>query len=407
MCAVLVAFLGLLTLGEIFLNLNLGIDQMVLRDTLTDPRLPPGRMSIPAALGLIMLGSSLYFLGRKSPRDAMAAQILALVGLVDALLALLGYVYGAHGLYAVSHYTTMAMHTALVLVFLCLGVLFARPDRGLISVITSEYSGGQMARLILPMALTLPLLIGWLRLKGENAGLYGTGFGFALFATSNVIIFTILVWISAKSLNTRTAELARSADRYRFLADTMPQIVWTAKPDGNIEYYNKRWLDYTGMSIEEAKDWGWKPVIHPNDLQNCIERWTKAFTTAQDFEGEYRVKRALDGVYRWHIGRAFPLRSQTGEIIQWVGTCTDIDDQKRAHHELEKRVAERSVELAGAREKLQAVLDAATQVSIIAADTEGLITVFNRGAEQMLGYTSDEMAGKQSPVIMHLESEIL
>jgi PAS domain S-box-containing protein len=406
-CAVLVAFLGLLTLGEIFLNLNLGIDQMFLRDTLTDPRVPPGRMSILCAFGFFILGSALFLLGRKSPYDAMAAQILALIGLIDALLALLGYVYGVHGLYAVSHYTTMAVHTALVFVVLCLGALFARPDRGLISVITSEYSGGRMARIILPFALTLPLFIGWLRMKGELAGLYGTGFGFALFSTSNITIFTILVWISAKSLNRRTAELVQSAHRYRFLADAMPQIVWTAKPDGNLDYYNKRWFDYTGMTIEQTKDWGWKPVLHPDDLQNCIERWTMALTTACDYEVEYRFKRASDGVYRWHIGRAFPLRNQNSEIIQWVGTCTDIDDQKRANDELEKRVAERSVELAGAREKLQAVLDAATQVSIIATDTEGLITVFNHGAELMLGYTSEEMVGKQSSAIIHLESEVI
>jgi PAS domain S-box-containing protein len=90
-----------------------------------------------------------------------------------------------------------------------------------------------------------------------------------------------------------------------------------------------------------------------------------------------------------------------------VGTCTDIDDQKRANDELEKRVAERSVELAGAREKLQAVLDAATQVSIIATDTEGLITVFNHGSELMLGYTSEEMVGQQSSAIIHLESEVI
>jgi PAS domain S-box-containing protein len=337
----------------------------LLRDTLTDARVPPGRMSIPAAFGLFTLGSSLFFLGRKSPRGATVAQILALVGLVDAVLAVLGYVYGLHGLYAISHYTTMALHTALVFAFLCLGILFARPDRGLISVITSEFSGGQMARLILPLALALPLLIGWLRLRGEHAGLFGAELGFAFFATANIIIFTILVWVSAKSLNAHTAQLMQGADRYRFLADAMPQIVWTAKPDGSVEYNNKRWFDYTGMTIERAADSGWKEVLHPDDLQNTLERWKEALTTACNYEAEYRFKRASDGAYRWHIGRAFPLRNQDGEIIQWVGTSTDIDDQKRAHYELEKRVAERSVELAGAREKLQAVLDEATQQAMI------------------------------------------
>src|ERR1700722_13651530 len=101
------------------------------------------------------------------------------------------------------------------------------------------------------------------------------------------------------------------------------------------------------------------------------------------------------------------MRNEDGEIVQWVGTCTDIDDQKRARSELENRVAERSAELAGAKEKLQAVLDAATQMAIIAADTKGLITVFNRGAEQMLGYTAEEIVGKQSPALFHLESEII
>ena len=95
------------------------------------------------------------------------------------------------------------------------------------------------------------------------------------------------------------------------------------------------------------------------------------------------------------------------EVKEWVGTSTDINDQKQARHELEKRVAERSAELTGAKEKLQAVLDAATHVSIIAVDTKGLITVFNRGAEQMLGYTSEEMVGKQYPATFHLDSEIV
>jgi two-component system, sensor histidine kinase and response regulator len=406
-CALFVTLVGLLTLGEYLLNLNFGIDQMLLRDTLTDSRATPGRMSVPCAFGFLMLGSSLFFLARKSPRDAIAAQILALVALVDALLAFLGYVYGIHSLYVISHYTSMALHTSLAFVTLCVGILFARPGRGLISVITSEHSGGQMARLILPLAFTLPLFIGWLRLIGENAGFYGPAFGFALFATSNIIVFTILIWISAKSLNTRTAELEQSAHRYRFLADAMPQIVWTSKPDGNLDYYNKRWFDYTGLELEQTKDWGWKPVLHPDDVQNCVDRWTEAYTTGGNYEVEYRFKRASDGVYRWHIGRAFPLRNQSGEIIQWVGTCTDIDDQKRARSELETRVAERSKELAGARQKLQAVLDAATHASIIATDTAGIITVFNQGSEQMLGYTSDEMVGRETLAVLHLESEVI
>ena len=406
-CALLVGFVGLLTIVEYCLRLNLGIDEALLRDTWTDVRIsPPGRMSIATAFEFFVLGSSLFFLGRKKADDVIASQILALSCLVAAVFACVGYVYGVHGSHDISLYTTIAVHTAVFLVLLCLAILFARPDRGVIPALARAHNGRQIALLILPLALALPFLIGWLQLKGEQLGLYGPEFGLAFFATSNVILFTLLFWLSTKSLNRRTAASVQSADRYRFLADVVPQIVWTAKPDGKVDYFNQHWFDYTGTTIEQTRDWGWKNVIHPDDLQNCVERWTKAFTTFCDYEAEYRFKRS-DGAYRWHLGRAFPLRDQSGSIVQWVGTCTDIEDQKRARYELEKRVTERSTELAGAKEKLQAVLDAATDVAIIAADPNAIITVFNRGAEQMLGYTSDEMVGKQSPKILHLESEII
>ena len=210
-CALLVAFCGLLTLGEYCFGLNLGIDQTLVRDAWTDIHIsPPGRMSIATAFGFFMLGSSLFFLGRKSPQDAVASQILALGGLLTGLFACLSYVYGVDGLHSISLYTTMAVHTSLVLILLCLGALLAQPDRGLMDVFNSQYSGGQMARLILPLAFTLPLFIGWFRLQGERSDLYGTEFGLALFAASNIVIFTTLVWISAKSLNTRTARLAQA-----------------------------------------------------------------------------------------------------------------------------------------------------------------------------------------------------
>jgi two-component system sensor histidine kinase/response regulator len=406
-CASVVGCVGLLTFLEYLFHLNLGVDQALIRDTMDDSRRSPlGQMSAATAFGLFALGLSLFSLARKSSLAIFTSQILALIVLVDAVIGCLGYVYGVASLYAVSAYTTMAVHTAIVFVILCVGILFARPDRGLMSVIASKYSGGQMARYILPLAITLPFLIGWLRLEGQRRGLYGTEFGLALFATSNIITFTILIWLSARSLNGRALELVQSDHRYRFLADTMPQIVWTTKPDGNVDYFNQRWYDYTGQTIDQSKDWGWTPVVHPDDLQNCINIWKKSLATGDTYEVEYRFKRA-DGVYRWQLGRAFPLRNEKSEIIQWVGSCTDIDDQKKARTELEKRVEERTEELLIAKARMQAVLDAATQVSIIATNPEGLITVFNSGSEQMLGYTSEEMVGKLTPALFHLESEAM
>ncbi|HYJ45452.1 MAG TPA: PAS domain S-box protein, partial [Pyrinomonadaceae bacterium] len=129
-------------------------------------------------------------------------------------------------------------------------------------------------------------------------------------------------------------ELRRSEERYRYLADAMPQIVWTARADGHVDYYNQRWFEYTGLTIEETQGWGWQRVLHPDDLQPCLRRWARAVETGEDYEIEYRFRRASDGAYRWHLGRAVPARDEDGAILKWFGTCTDIDDHKRAEEAL-------------------------------------------------------------------------
>jgi len=136
------------------------------------------------------------------------------------------------------------------------------------------------------------------------------------------------------------------------LADAMPQIVWTANPDGGLDYYNQHWVDYTGMSVEETLGWGWAPVLHPDDLERCVDLWTTAYTTGKPYEIEYRFKRASDSSYRWHLGRALPVRDLEGKIVKWFGTCTDIDEQKQAILDVEIQVRLRTAELAAANERL-------------------------------------------------------
>ncbi len=157
------------------------------------------------------------------------------------------------------------------------------------------------------------------------------------------------------------AVLLEGSQRYSFLADNVPLILWTARPDGCLDYYNKSWFDYTGLNFEQTLNWGWRAAIHPEDLQRCIDRWTLSITTGQDYEIEYRFKRGADGAYRWFLGRASALRNAAGQIIQWVGTGTDIDDQKQAERnlrlgqsQLEERIAERTGELRQSNQALQA-----------------------------------------------------
>jgi PAS domain S-box-containing protein len=144
------------------------------------------------------------------------------------------------------------------------------------------------------------------------------------------------VVITQDITESKQAEVAlkQSELNFRTLADTMPQIIWTARPDGWLDYYNQRWYEYTGMTWEQTQGWGWKPVLHPDDLQKCVDVWSESVSTGKPYQIEYRFRRASDGQYRWHLGRAFPLRNEKGEVVKWFGSNTDIDDKKRTEETL-------------------------------------------------------------------------
>jgi PAS domain S-box-containing protein len=127
-----------------------------------------------------------------------------------------------------------------------------------------------------------------------------------------------------------TAEdaLRRSEDYLRLTIDTIPVLAWCTLPDGSNEFLNQRWLDYTGLTIEEARGWGWKVAIHPDDLPQLLEVWQGLLVSGRSGELEARLRRA-DGVYRWFLFRVEPLRDSQGTIVKWYGTNTDIDDRKR------------------------------------------------------------------------------
>jgi PAS domain S-box-containing protein len=129
------------------------------------------------------------------------------------------------------------------------------------------------------------------------------------------------------------AERDRTALLFRTLADTMPQMVWITRADGYHEYFNQRWYDYTGTTLEQTQGEGWQNILHAEDLQRTLEIWHNSLDTGTKYEIEYRLRRAADGEYRWHLGRALPLRDREGQIVRWFGSCTDIHDQKLAIEE--------------------------------------------------------------------------
>jgi PAS domain S-box-containing protein len=127
------------------------------------------------------------------------------------------------------------------------------------------------------------------------------------------------------------AELRReSEERYRFLAEAQPDQIWTALPNGELDYVNQRALDYFATSFPELVERGWTEVVHPEDLGRMLDRWQIALATGEPYENELRLRRASDGTFRWHLTRAIPMTDRSGAVVKWFGSNIDIHDQKRA-----------------------------------------------------------------------------
>lgn len=153
---------------------------------------------------------------------------------------------------------------------------------------------------------------------------------------SGIAVFASLA-MEFVSLVRRSAHEERE-NEFRALGEAVPQILWTAGPTGDIDWYNRGWYDYTGQTPEEAAGWGWQAVHHPDDFPEVMRRWPESVATGQPFEMEFRL-RGQDGAYRWFLTRGRPYRDGAGRIARWFGTNTDIDDQKRAA-ERSQRIAQ-------------------------------------------------------------------
>lgn len=153
--------------------------------------------------------------------------------------------------------------------------------------------------------------------------------------------------------------LRESERRFRVLADNISQFAWMADADGSLNWYNRRWYEYTGTNFEQMQGWGWRAVQHPDHVDRVAERWTIACRDGQAWEDTFPL-RGKDGQYRWFLSRAVPIRDAQGRVIQWFGTNTDITEQRvveeeldRHRADLEARVQERTRELRETYERLR------------------------------------------------------
>jgi PAS domain S-box-containing protein len=177
----------------------------------------------------------------------------------------------------------------------------------------------------------------------------------------------------------------RSEDQLRVIINRIPALAWSCLPDGTPEFLNQRWLDYTGMSTEQALDSGWKGAIHPEDLGNLMGAWERLLSSGEPGEVEARMRR-FDGEYHWFLFRAEPVQGEQGEVVRWYGTNTDIEDRKRAEgilHESEKSLRLLVDGIGG----LVAIMSPEGEVEFI--NNQGL-EYFGKTLEDLKGWTTSD-----------------
>jgi signal transduction histidine kinase/ActR/RegA family two-component response regulator len=218
-CALIVSLIGLLTLSEYLFGWQLGIDELLLADRSGDSPYP-GRIPLVGACNFLLLGLLLLLLdsgwgaGNRRQRGWLA-QWLAFALATVSFAMLLGFIYNAASLYRPANSSPVALHGVLLFLLLSPAALLARPDRGLVARLSSSDADGQLLRRLLPAVILIPPTLGWLRLKGQDAGLYGIDLGIAIFATTNVVVLSGLVWIAASGAREADAERRAAAQKMR------------------------------------------------------------------------------------------------------------------------------------------------------------------------------------------------
>ena len=382
-CAFTVALVGLLTLGEYLFGWDLGIDQLLFQE------LPgafgtssPGRMPPTAALNFLVIGLALLLLDVETRRGHRPAQLLALPAALTALLAVVGYAYGVTALYGIAPYTQMTLHGALTFLVLCGGILLAHPNGGLVRILSSEGPGGIAARRLLPAGIVIPLLLGWLRLQGQRAGLYDNVLGLALFAVANVIVFTVLVWLNAGSLHQADIQRLRAEAKFQGIVETAPDAIIGADPEGRIVLVNARAESLFGYTREELLGQAVE-ILLPERLRAAHEGRHAAYLSAPHSE-QMGARPDLFG--RRKDGSEFPVditlsALETEERIRVTSIIRGVTQRQQAERKFRK------------------LLEAAPDAMVI-TNPKGEIELVNTQTGELFGYRAEELQGQPVEILM-------
>jgi diguanylate cyclase (GGDEF)-like protein/PAS domain S-box-containing protein len=331
---------------------------------------------------------------------------MAVTIFIVAWVGLLGYLFGAVHLYSIGVFSTMAVHTAVAVLLLSVGVQATIPGSLLVWAARSQDAGGFALRQFLPVAAFVLPAIAYARLAGQQLGWYGTEFGLALMVTASSIIVCFVaarasgrltrmdterahVLAELETLNVdlerrvdeRTNDLAASEAWARSLAASAPIGIFHTDAAGACTYTNDRWQEICGIRAVDALGAGWKAGIHPNDRPEARAAWNRAAATATVFDAEYRVRRPTRDV-RWVHARATGVVDLAGNVTGFVGTLEDTT---------ERRVAE---------DQFRTAFESAP-IGMALKDRDGAFVQTNAALSDMVGYDSDELRSMPASSLVH------
>src|SRR5258705_8927770 len=176
----------------------------------------------------------------------------------------------------------------------------------------------------------------------------------------------------------------------QLLVDSIPALIHTGRPDGYLDYFNKPWLEYLGVTLDKVAGWNWTAYVHPEDVEGIVAKWRACLATGEIFEYETRVRRA-NGEYRWMFHRKVPLRDANGDIVKWYGSSFDIEERKAA----EQKIREQETELRN-------LLDLMPQ-QVFVFGPDGSPIYANQGAFEYFGVDADQLLSESRINFVHLD----
>jgi len=342
-----VGLLGLLTLLEFILGRDLGIDQWLFQEAPDAIKtLAPGRMAPASALCFLSLGLALM-VGGKTARSSRATALLAAITAFTALASGLAYLYDVENRYGLGYGAQMAFHTVLAFLVLAAGVVCLQPQRGVVALLRTQDAGGKIARHLLPTAILLPVLIGWLKLSGDRNGLFEADFGVVLVVLTYILALNLLIAWSARILSQADAERVRAhaaiqerEARLRLLLRTIPDLVWLKDTQGAYlacnstfeRFFGAKEADIIGKTDYDFVDDGLADYFRSSDLA--------AIAANRPEVNEEWLTFADDGHSALVESTKSPMFDSTGKVLGVLGIARDITARHQAEEEIRAAQAE-------------------------------------------------------------------